>query len=263
MIICFSGTGNSLYVANELSARLGDDIVTLPVDKPGEIRPADGRIIWVFPVYSWGIPPVLKKWISRLNIPGAHKLPHFAVMTCGDDVGKTDETWRTALSRRGWIGRDTFSVQMPNTYVMMKGFDVDPIEVAQQKIEASGSRIDHIAEMLLKIISNFNPENDVYINDLVRGRFAGIKTGIIYPLFKRFAMSPKPFFANEECISCGICAQSCPMGNIKMVDGRPQWSDNCAFCLRCYHICPRHAVSYTNATAGKGQSRLLIDLVKK
>lgn len=261
MIICFSGTGNSQFVAKELSKLIGDEIVTLPLNKEIKLSPADGRMIWVFPVYSWGIPPILKKWISRLQIPNGHKLQHIAVMTCGDDVGNADATWRNALCTRGWIGRDTFSVQMPNTYVFMKGFDVDSIEVAKAKIEAARPRVTEIAENIKLLIQNYNPENDFYINDLKRGRFAGVKTSLIYPWFKHFAMSPKPFFANDECISCGICAASCPMENIEMNEGKPKWDKNCAFCLRCYHICPRHAVAYSTSTVGKGQSRLLINLV--
>jgi len=261
MILCFSGTGNSLYVAKELSRHLGDEIVSLPLHPGVRLNPSDNRIIWVFPVYSWGIPPVLKKWIGRILLPSGHKMQHLAVMTCGDDVGMADRTWRNALAVRGWVGRDAFSVQMPNTYVLMKGFDVDSVELAKSKIEASQERVARIACLLKKIIAEFNPENDVYINDLTRGRFAGMKTSVIYPWFKYFAMSPKPFFANDECISCGVCAASCPLENIRMDGGKPVWGDDCAFCQRCYHICPRHAVAYSNATVGKGQSRLLIDLV--
>lgn len=263
MIICFSGTGNSMFVAQELSRLLDYEIVSLPMKKGVKLKPEDGVVIWVFPVYSWGIPPILKKWISQIQLPNGHKMQHIAVMTCGDDVGNADNTWRNALSVRGWIGRDTFSVQMPNTYVFMKGFDVDSIELAEAKIKAAGPRVAEIADKIKILIQNYNPENDYFINDLRRGHFAGIKTSIIYPWFKHFAMSPKPFFANDECISCGICAASCPTQNIEMDDGKPQWGKDCAFCLRCYHICPRHAVAYSKTTVGKGQSRLLINLVAK
>ena len=33
----------------------------------------------------------------------------------------------------------------------------------------------------------------------------------------------------------------------------PHWGNRCAMCLRCYHSCPRNAVAYGKATAGKGR----------
>ena len=257
MIAVFSGTGNSLYVAGLLSKKLGDEVVRLPMaDKRLEVT--DGRLIWVFPVYSWGIPPVLKKWIDRMVIPGGHKLKHFAVMTCGDDCGNTDRMWRDALSRHAWHGLSAYSVQMPNTYVLMKGFDVDSVELAQQKVNAAPARVDDIAMRIDEESKRFTLEDYFIENDIVRGSYPGIKTSIVYPWFKHFAMSPKPFHANDECIGCEICAKTCPLENIRMENGRPKWGKNCALCLRCYHICPRHAVQYGKATQGKGQSRLLI-----
>lgn len=262
MIIVFSGTGNSLYVAELLSKKLGDKLVTLPLAER-RLEVDDGRLIWVFPVYSWGIPPVLRKWIDRLVIPNGHKLKHYAVMTCGDDCGDTDSMWRTALTRRGWHGLSAYSVQMPNTYVLMKGFDVDPVELAQAKVDAAAPRTEEIAMRIDEESKRFTLEDYFIENDIVRGRYAGIKTSLIYPWFKHFAMSPKPFHANDECIGCAICASTCPLENIKMEGHRPTWGKHCALCLRCYHICPRHAVAYGKATQGKGQSRLLIGKLLK
>ncbi len=259
MILCFSGTGNSLFVAKELSSLLGDEVIELPVAKGAKVQLTEGdnRVIWVFPVYSWGIPPVVDKIIRNIQVPNGHKYWHFAVMTCGDDVGFADSTWRKSLTRRGWVGRDAYSVQMPNTYVLMKGFDVDPVDVAVSKVNAAPARIRSIAESLTAAQQR-DWGNPLYASDVVRGRFAWIKTRIIYPWFKRYAMSPKFFYPNQECIGCKICAKNCPLGNITMADKRPQWHDNCALCLRCYHICPRHAVSYSTVTRGKGQSRWMI-----
>lgn len=263
MIICFSGTGNTLHAAKLLASHSGESIVQLPVERSQKIvlPEGDSRVVWMFPVYSWGVPPAVCKMIRNIQIPNGHKFRHFAIMTCGDDVGLTDSMWRSELARRGWTGRDAYSVQMPNTYVLMKGFDTDPIDVADAKIKAASSRMAQISEKLNAACQR-SFENPLYESDLVRGRFAWIKSKVIYPWFKRFAMSPKYFFPNQECIGCQICVKNCPLGNIKMgADNRPEWKNNCALCLRCYHICPRHAVSYSTATRGKGQSRMLINQV--
>lgn len=259
MIAVFSGTGNSMYIARRLSDRLGDKIVALPTADCDAV-PDNGRVVWVFPVYSWGVPPVMADIIRTIKIPGGDGCRHFLVVTCGDDIGNTHIQWRRLINARGWKATDAWSVQMPNTYVLMKGFDVDSDHLAEEKIRLAGPRTDSIAHIISqRTVAN---ESDL-INDVVKGSFAWLKSAVVYPWFRRFAMSPRPFFADGDCIGCGKCSSSCPLGNIVMNDGVPKWNDHCALCLRCYHICPVKAVSYSTATIGKHQKRQLTELVTK
>lgn len=265
MIAVFSGTGNSMFVAKRLSELLGDQLVDISLFMRPEGKdtrfptPDNGRILWVFPVYSWGVPPVVADFIANANIPGAEKLRHSLIVTCGDDTGTVDRQWRRLLERRGWKGGDAWSVQLPNIYVLMKGFDVDSPELAEKKIVASEPRIAHIAKQIeLRALQPAGP----VVNDLVRGAFATLKSGIVYPWFKRFAMSPKFFFSTDACIGCGKCVRSCPLANITLGDRSCTWGDHCALCLRCYHVCPRHAVAYSTATRNKGQKKQLLNFVE-
>ena len=253
MIICFTGTGNSLIVARSLQQHLGGEIVMLshdllrdPASQVLEV-PEGESVIWLFPVYSWGIPPVVERFIRKSRIKLHCRTDHFLVATCGDDCGRTDDRWRDAISHRGWDPAGAFTVIMPNTYVCMQGFDVDDPETEARKLSAQRARTDEIAA---KIKAGFRE------SDVERGKMAWMKTNLVYPMFKRFSMSPRPFHATAECTSCGLCARICPMGNISMTDAtpqRPQWGNSCALCLRCYHRCPSHAVAYGKETEGKGQ----------
>ena len=245
MIICFTGTGNSRYVACELARLLGeDDIVMLG---NGDCRPlshvTDSRAVWVFPTYSWGVPPVVARAMRMSSCsPGT---VNYMVTTCGDDTGLIAAQWRRLMRGRGTTAT-AYSVIMPNTYTLMRGFDVDAPEVAAAKLAAAPARIAGIARRIAARIPG---------DDMHTGRFAWFKSRVIYPWFVRFAMSPRPFAADpERCTRCGLCARSCPCMNISV--GRnalPQWGSDCALCLRCYHICPAHAVGYGKATDGKGQ----------
>ena len=241
MIAYFSGTGNSRYAARLLARALGDELVEFDPEKSLP-RPANGRLVWVFPVYSWGVPPVVEDWINRTD---CEDLDHFAVLTCGDDAGLTDRQWRSLVAKRGGRPCSVFTVIMPNVYVLMKGFDVDPEYVTRLKLSRIPARIEDIAQHIQSA--------ETGIDDVVRGRFAWIKSKIIYPWFKRHAMSPLPFHPTDACTGCGSCARNCPMRNIAMADRQPHWGQNCAMCLRCYHQCPSHAVAYANATNKKGR----------
>lgn len=171
------------------------------------------------------------------------------VCTCGDDIGNAHKHWRRLITGRGWYAQCAYSITMPNTYTLMNGFDVDSKELEQQKLSDAPV---HIKEIAHKIKSAYA------IDDVVCGSWAWVKTAIIYPYFKRFCMSPRPFHATESCIGCGKCAKACPLNNILMEGNKPQWSNNCALCLRCYHLCPTQAIEYGKATKGKGQYNTLI-----
>lgn len=250
MIIFFSGTGNSHHVATQLGAKFNDSNI---IELKGEIlidpmqckiKCKDDRIIWVFPTYSWGVPPVVARFIKESNIELTGDIKHYMVTTCGDDAGLTGSQWKKLIKKRGWQPATAYSVIMPNTYVLMKGFDVDSKELAAKKIKASIGRINEIAND----IKSVSPSDSI-----TKGSWPWFKSRIINPYFKAFCMSPKPFKANGRCIGCGKCSKACPMENIIMKDGAPQWHDRCALCLRCYHICPCDAVVYGSATKGKGQ----------
>lgn len=250
MIIYFTGTGNTGMAARLLAEKLGDtelrniDTDMLLHPESHVVETSGERIIWAFPTYSWGIPPVVLNFIGNVALGHSARVArHYMLTTCGDDIGYADRQWRKAMKNRGLKAVSAFAVGMPNTYVCMKGFDVDSPQLEKKKLSDAPESIARIAAAIL---SN---GNDI----LIRKSFSWIKTYIIYPWFKKYAMTAKPFHNTIACVSCGKCAESCPMANIKMTDGHPVWADNCALCLRCYHICPVHAVAYGNHTSDKGQ----------
>ncbi len=248
MILYFTGTGNSRFVADELAARLSDTAVRM--DMSGHFpQPTDDRcVVWIFPVHAWSVPPVVARYI--LSLPDgvfANDARHYMVATCGDDIGRTDRVWRALMRARGWDAAGAYSVQMPNTYVLLPGFDVDSPEVESEKLRKAEARIDEIAKAIR------GGKDGV---DVVPGGFPVVKTRLLGPVFRRFLMSPKPFRVDtSRCNSCGRCVKNCPMENIVMADGLPKWGAECAMCLACYHGCMSDAVEYGSATRKKGRYR--------
>lgn len=260
MIFVFSGTGNTLTVARRLADELGEQIHQFTPDElisPDQavLTSEDDVIVWMFPTYSWGVPPVILELISRANLRFNANARHYMVTTAGDDSGLIADQWRKAMERRGIKGRSAYSVRMPNTYTMMKGFDVDSPELVNSKLSAMPGRVTEIASE----IKSGKPGDN-----LVRGSWPWIKTRVIYPWFKKYMITAKGFHTDGNCTRCGWCIKHCPLDNIKASDeGFPEWGQRCTMCERCYHGCPSHAIQWRKATRGKGQYSLYLHQHKK
>ena len=249
MIFYFSGTGNSKHVAEQLAAMLGERLVAIAEDvAEGTLTfaLAEGESVgWVFPTYSWGPAPVAADFASRVQLQGccAHTYCYM-VTTCGDEVGETVTMFAKSLGNIRL--KAAFSVQMPNNYILLPGFDVDDKALERSKVEASAARIKAVAEAIAA---------QREIIDVVVGPWRRLKSRLIYPLFRRFAMSDKAFAANAEvCTRCGLCARVCPANNITLDGGSlPRWHGNCTMCLSCIHRCPVRAIEYGKATRSKGR----------
>ena len=273
MIYYFSGTGNSLHVARHLAAALGERLCPIAPILPsssGEGK-GEGAFGLVFPVYAWGIPSVVEQFVRNLTLPSPRRGDGgeaflYAVMTCGDDMGYADKVLEKALGRKFDA---IFSVQMPNTYVCLPGFDVDSSEVCKAKYAKEETAVKEIAACVMERKS---------VRCLKRGLFPFTKTYIIRPLFNRYLVTDKYFHVDtSRCISCGRCRKACPVENIILASPQPspkgkgvkslplggdlegvipQWQSHCAGCLACYHACPHHAINFGKMTQKKGQYNL-------
>ena len=247
MIFYFSGTGNSKWIANQLSKKQQEDLFFIPDAWKNDTwefsLQEDEKIGFVFPVYSWAPPVIVQEFIRKLSLKGYRQQYLFFVCSCGDDTGLTQQVMEKALAAKGWTCNAGFSVIMPNNYVLFPGFDVDSKELEEKKLAEAVPVLERVNRLIAE---------KEYVFACKEGSFPFLKTRIINPLFVRYQMSPKPFYATDDCIGCKRCEKSCPVGNITMKDRKPAWGNNCTACLACYHVCPQQAVQYGKKTKGKG-----------
>ena len=245
MILFFSGCGNSQFVAEELAKLTDDKLVRMDVaeSEPAIRLAADEALGIVCPVYSWAVPSVVTDYLHRLTINHPPTYLYLAC-TCGDNVGNTAERFASFVASLGWQLHFAYSFIMPETYVNLKGFNLDSPDGEQRKIDAVRRHLPEVAQRIRLREKGF---------DVVKGKLPWLNTYITNALFYKLLITDKKFRVNDSCISCGLCEHSCPLHNITMQDGRPQWNGNCTNCMSCYHRCPTNAIHFGNATQGKGQ----------
>lgn len=244
MILYFSGCGNSKYIALEL-ARLTDDEAApiLDLDATQPISLNNGVLGIVCPIYAWAVPRVVEEKLRSISFAAKPEYCYLAC-TCGDSLGRAPERWRRSLQREGLRLDAAFGFVMPETYINMKGFNLDTPEREQWKIDTVTDRLPVVAEQI---------RQRQHVVDVKRGPVPRITTYLVNPFFYRWIITDKKFHVNDSCIGCGKCEKVCPLHNITLTQGRPQWHRNCTNCMACYHYCPTNAIHFGKATQGKGQ----------
>ena len=88
MILFFTGTGNSEYVAKRIASLLGDDVLNLFSrirNKDYSEIHSEKPFVVVCPTYAWQIPQILRDYLKNTALTGSKQI-YFA-MTCGDSIG--------------------------------------------------------------------------------------------------------------------------------------------------------------------------------
>ncbi|MBR5028931.1 MAG: EFR1 family ferrodoxin [Bacteroidales bacterium] len=246
MIFYFSGCGNSRFVAESLARELDETLVFIPdAERAGEYQYtlSEGEAVgFVFPIYSWRPPHLVSDFVAKLKFANAPSYVWFAV-TCGDNAGMTEKVFRNELKTIGLSLNAAFCFVMPNTYINMKIMKLDTKRVAERKVAKAKKQLPEVVKAIAE---------RQCVSDVKKGLFPRFKTNVIGKNFYRW-VSDEPFFATDDCISCGKCAEVCPLNNITIENGRPRWNGNCTNCDACYHHCPKNAIQFGKASRGKGQ----------
>ena len=241
MILYFSGTGNSKYVAKRIANVLGDEIVNLnDCIKASNTSPIETgeRLIVVTPTYAWRIPRVVREWLLKTELRGAKRV--WFVMTCGSEIGNADRYNREFCTEKSVACMGTAQIVMPENYIAM--FSAPQADQARKIVAKAEPDIDR-AIAAMQANQSFAPtRNNLY------DRFM---SGPVNPIFYKFFVKANAFAASSACIGCGQCAKRCPMNNITLKDSKPVWGRNCTHCMACICYCPKEAIEYGKKSVGQ------------
>ena len=269
MIFYFSGTGNSKWAAKTLALETGDTLVSIPEVINSDCSftlEKDEHIGFIFPIHGWRVPNIVKEFLTKLTIKtlgeDTSHVKHycFCLVTAGDTIGKAMERFQQQL--KSVTVNDALSLKavcsliMPESYVGLPGMDVDTKEKELEKKELASKQLKEFSNILKQ--RPHKDSNQIWgWNQLIRGPIPSFFSGPVGGFFERFLITDKPFHVdNRRCVKCGICANVCPVSDIKGGLGfEPEWLHNgkCLTCFSCYHHCPHHAIEFGKRTQKKGQ----------
>ena len=239
MIVFFTGTGNSRYLALALKDALADDCVDardgMKRGEPGQFQ-SEKPYVFVFPTYAWRMPHVFEDYLRSCTFGGCRRA--YFVMVCGADTGNAGACCARLCAEKGLEYCGLLPVVMPDNYVVM--YDVTPEDQAEGILRAGEEKTLAAAE---KIRAGL-PFDAMRVTAVDKAKSSAMNLAF----FK--TVSAKKFRVTDKCVSCGLCEQVCPLNNITLRDGKPVWGSNCTHCVACISRCPKGAIEY-----GKGTER--------
>ncbi|MDR1230118.1 MAG: EFR1 family ferrodoxin [Spirochaetaceae bacterium] len=252
MILCFSGTGNSLYTAKFIAKIIDDKIVSINElirNNSNEKMLSDKPFVFVCPTYAWRIPDIVEKYIKKTIFVGNNKA--YFILTCGGETGNAIHyIKKTCLEKRlEFMGFS--SVIMPENYILM--FNVPDKIKAKEIIQESAPHMRNIAENIKegKIISQ------------PKTKFSDkLKSGVINRMFYKFMINAKGFYSTNDCIGCEKCIVLCPLKNIEVKNKKAFWESTCTHCMSCICGCPQSAIEFKNKTKGRSRNYYIGDQIQ-
>ena len=224
IVFYFTATGNSLFIAKQLSDS--------PLSIPQELKKTDltyeaDEIGFVFPDYAAAVPVIVREFVEKARFKASYI---FSVITFGNASVNVAEWWNDWAKAKGLHNNYINTILMVDNYLPV--FDMNE----QIKIDKKTD------ENMAGIIGDISGHKD-FIAPSEMGWFT--KEMLQGMQDMHFSQKSEQLIKldADKCIQCTTCTEVCPRGNFSLASGGLQISGKCEFCLACVQNCPQHALS--------------------
>ncbi len=243
VMIYFSGTGNSEYIACRFSERMGINCHSIEenVDFEKLISQTDTLAV-CYPVYGSTVPRIMREFAEKYgSVISEKKLIIFCTQMCFSGDGARAFARLIPGCEKNVVYAEHFN--MPNNICNLPFLPIREAERIRKK-KAADRKVEHVCRNLQKGISK------------KRGWTAGAAVlGKIqnrgFPKMEEKGRSS--FQADLDCTQCGLCVKKCPVHNLELAEGNVVQKNRCNLCYRCVNSCPQKAATVLIARKPKRQ----------
>lgn len=240
MVIYFTGTGNSRFLARSLAAALEDELVSAPElikkEKAGDFK-SEKPWVFVCPTYGWQIPRTFRRFIMDSRFSGS--LQAYFIINCGSETGNARKGIKELCTAKGFEFKGMAEIKMPENYIAV--FSAPDKETAEKLLRIGERKVLRAAELI---------KDGKELKTKKAGPLGSFLSGPVNWGFYKFIIGDRKFYVTDKCVSCGQCAENCMVNNIRMENGRPVWQGNCIHCMACICRCPVQAIEYGKHSVG-------------
>lgn len=234
----FSGTGNTKRITELYEQAFADQgevatSVPLPIKTPNDPDAFD-MIGIGYPVHAFNAPKLVLDFCKKLPKIKKHeqKKKVFIYKTSGEPVRMNDISSLKAIKILKKRGYDVLS---EHRYIMPYNMIFRHSDSAAYKMWTYAQKLVplDVAEILA---GKRRMPKKVFMGGLIAWIMRCEHWGA--HLIGRF------FSAERWCVKCGKCANTCPVGNIKITKkGKVKFGGKCTICMRCAFTCPKNAIN--------------------
>ncbi len=243
MVLYFSATGNTEFIAKEIANRTNDECLNiLDRVKNKDYSPIESEKPFVIcaPVYVCEIPRFMAKYLKKQKFTGSRDV--YFILTSGGYCGPSGKLLKKIFKAKKMICHGHAEFKMPRNYVVSDAYSMLNKDEIEERIIAAHHELDNVCSDILA--GNKLTARHVFL-------FETLITLPFNPIWCKYKLTSKDFHVEDSCVGCGKCEKLCPLNNISIVDKKPVWSDKCTHCMACIGNCPVNAIQYGEITKNK------------
>jgi len=236
LMLYFSGTGNSKYIAELFSRTMGASCHSIEEDINFDMLiSADETICFCYPIYASRVPRIMREFVVKHTeqLKGKKLIIFCTQMIFSGDGARV----LTDL-----FPRDHMQVVYAEHFYMPN--NVTNVVILPDWLISDG--------MMTKLTTKAQRKMQAVCSDIQSGKVK--KRGFCFGsrmlgLMQAWALLPMERRANksvkisEACNTCGLCTSNCPMKNFTIESDTITHTHNCTVCYRCVNECPKKAIT--------------------